>query len=361
MSSEYNHTSREYTTTTGTTTRSSDYSQFLPQPDLILDATTGQFLDPSQYTDTQGNLIPPQGFSFVTGMVLQNAMPFPEPYIPQVVDVPMVPYTNVPSSGTEHSMHGTKQEAIPRIYDYVKTEFERKNKFVKKRTVDAKGATFRLCCKSLESLLNLPRILLHVEEEMPITEVSLHIMKRRETYRKGITSYLKIEHKKDINRVLDIGELYNEKLTIVSKGDKDTRDPGLAIQILYKTDSNPDAIEVENTSIIDRNGEDALAATLTAMPMTKKKSSILTVMLPDTGHIMNLNIEGIEVEDTSDDGNLGTGLEMPHLDKHSSITLQRCVYQSVSSSKSGPKRADESDEEEEHERPATEPATKAEN
>jgi len=78
----------------------SEYTQYVPQPDLILDSTTGQFFNPSEFLDSNGNLVPPEGFDFITGVVLQNAMPFPQ--IPQLVSsgsmgsVQMIPYTNVP-------------------------------------------------------------------------------------------------------------------------------------------------------------------------------------------------------------------------------------------------------------------------
>ena len=42
-------------------------------------------------------------------------------------------------------------------------------------------------------------------------------------------------------------------MTIVSKGDKDTRAPGLEIQIMYKTDSNPSPDDLEFQNIESNN------------------------------------------------------------------------------------------------------------
>jgi len=207
---------------------------------------------------------------------------------------------------------GEKQKTIPQVFEYIRTEFESKNKFVVDRTIDGIGATFRICAKSIDSLLALPRILMHIDQEVEILEVSLHVMMRRHTYRKGITTYVKIGKKEDINRTLDIGDLYGQQLTIVSKGDQDTREPELKIQILYKENCDPKELKMLTGDVEDKS--------LAVMPMTKKRSSILTIILPETGHIVNLNVEGIEYEDDDSDDE---GLGVPILDKHSSAALQQ--------------------------------------
>jgi len=448
-----------------------EYNQYVPQPDLILDSTTGKFFNPSEFLDSNGNLVPPEGFSFITGAVLQNAMPFPQQSSQygsssSMISVPTIPYTNVPSfyypmanlpsnldyaanlsammqpiqpqlqippqqtylpnyqptlqmmgsssnyqrqldlgqptnqsyapfleeenaiqkdvktknteqeNGVQQEVRtnkkkkkkqgkvaqkdvrtnkkkkkkqeivaqkdlransrgfGDKQKAIPQIYEYIQTQFANKNKFVKERTIDGVGATFRVCAKSIESLLGLPRLLLHIDHEISILEISLHVMVRRQTYKKGVTSYIKIKNKEDINRTLDISDLYGQTMTIVSKGDKDTRAPGLEIQIMYKTDSNPSPDDLEFQNLEIDGNEDIL---MPARAMNKSKSDILTIVFPETGHVVNLNVEGLE-DDESDDENYddesdikGLGLVAGHLDKRSSLTLQQAVHESLRS------------------------------
>jgi hypothetical protein len=62
-------------------------------------------------------------------------------------------------------------------------------------------------------------------------------------------------------------------------------------------------------------------------PMMKQKSSILTVKLGDSGAVVNLNIEVFD--DESD-------LDAPRLDKQSSLTLQKTIFQISNSDKSSP-------------------------
>merc|ERR1712034_59619 len=114
-------------------------------------------------------------------------------------------------------------------------------------------------------------------------------------------------------------------MTIVSKGDKDTRAPGLEIQIMYKTDSNPSPDDLEFQNLEIDGNEDIL---MPARAMNKSKSDILTIVFPETGHVVNLNVEGLE-DDESDDK--GLGLVAGHLDKRSSLTLQQAVHERLRS------------------------------
>jgi len=425
----------------------SEYTQYVPQPDLILDSTTGQFFNPSEFLDSNGNLVPPEGFDFITGVVLQNAMPFPQ--IPQLVSsgsmgsVQMIPYTNVPqfyyptstlpynfgySANTSPMMQpiqaqpqilpqqiyqpnyqthtqdvssleisrsfnyqnqsqlnqnpspkknlrksaktfqptnqnyepvleqnnalqkdvktnpkgfGEKQKVIPRIYDYVENYFAKKNKFVTQRTIDGVGTTFRVCAKSIESLVGLPRLLLHLDNEISMIEVSLHVMVRKQTYKKGVTCYIKIENKEDINRTLDICDLYGQKMVIVSKGDKDTRDTGLELQIMYRKSSTPEELALQK---IDIDGHEDIL--MPRRSMKKAKSSILTVVFPETGHVVNLNIEGLEDDNESDSEGEDLGLIAGRLDKQSSLTLQQVLFESLNSAEKNKQNINSSDEEE---------------
>lgn len=175
-------------------------------------------------------------------------------------------------------------------------------------------------------------------------------MVRRQTYKKGVTSYIKIKNKEDINRTLDISDLYGQTMAIVSKGDKDTRAPGLEIQIMYKTDSNPSPDDLELQNIEIDGNEDIL---MPARPMFKAKSDILTIVFPETGHVVNLNVEGLEDDESYDEHDddesdiKGLGLVAGHLDKRSSLTLQQAVHESLRSAGKKKENMDSSDDEEE--------------
>jgi len=212
---------------------------------------------------------------------------------------------------------------------------------VTQRTIDGVGTTFRVCAKSIESLVGLPRLLLHLDNEISMIEVSLHVMVRKQTYKKGVTCYIKIENKEDINRTLDISDLYGQKIVIVSKGDKDTRNSGLELQIMYRKSSTPEELALQK---IDIDGHEDIL--MPRRSMKKAKSSILTVVFPETGHVVNLNIEGLEDDNESDSEGEDLGLVAGRLDKQSSLTLQQVLFESLNSAEQNKQNMNSSDEEE---------------
>jgi len=321
-----------------------EYIQFLPDcANVILDSNTGYFVNPSDVFDSNGKFILPEGYVILTGVILDNPMPFSH-IMTYSISLPTICHTNMPaivytpsmqikkslagdnfladcefdlqqkdddvrihnlngihvvgngtisssSSGSSSEQSGdTKQMLIPQIFQNIRKQFEAKNKLVVQRTIDDLGATFRITAKSNVDIQVLPKALFQFEIEIPIDEVSMHIVNRyNSTYMKGITCYVKINNKKDINRSLSIVELYGLQMNIVSN-DKDTRAPEKTIYIIYKLDYTfqDGGAGVSNNPRMEEWFE----------PMEKKMISILSIRLPQTKHIVNLNVKTPNLDGT---------------------------------------------------------------
>jgi len=288
---------------------------------------------------------PKESYSFTFDQILDSV--FTENGTKAQQDFPQQNF----SYSDEHPI-GTKQKIIPEIYERIKTDFTKFGSFVIERTIDNQGSTFRVCAKCVRKLLLLHTVLMQIHEESTVLEVSLHTMMRKQHYKKGLTIYVKIKDKEDTLRVMKIAGQYELDISLVSnssvfpkrindifrsnkiaskeknniasppekkeivapKFKKSTSHKENKIHIVYKVDSE---LTVFDT---DDNADESLL--LPRRPMTKKKSSIMTVMFPATGHVANLNVEGVNDRELFN-------VDVPHLDLESLIILKEIVSQNL--------------------------------
>jgi hypothetical protein len=378
-----------------------EFEDYIPKSGDILDAATGLFISGREFCEGTGQLSLPGQYLVIDGVILENGSEmisnksinfdgnlsslkrslsladerlqklsdqcFEEGYDFRLDEVlgsvfydsstssDLVPQRNKksPSISQTQSEYGSKQIIIPDVYNHIVHKFTQLGCYVVKRTIDGKGATFRICAKCVKHLMVLPDILKDIHDASPIDELSLHVMLRKKIYKKGLTCYIKIKDEKDSQMIIDVAKSHGVDMCLVSNkplfGQDDEKikstnlfqkkvvektklnsasskmEPkksiqGKEIKIVHKkinTDKSTKFIGFDDSTT---SLEDA-SLLLPARPMMKKKSSVMTVMLPATGHITSLNVEGVNDASFTAD--------VPHLDLQSLSMLKDIIAQNL--------------------------------
>lgn len=185
------------------------------QQNYVYDSTTDQFVDATQYTDANGNLLPPPGFTFVQAEVsqfqngLNNFMTTPTPLAtPNFMPTPMfqppafahefTPQYDRPAQPMRsHSSRRTevniKETLVQSIYESVKQCTQSHGVYFDIRDEDHGYHTIRVHAKKKGDVAAVPWLVQKVISEIGMKEFSMHYLVQQRTRAKtGLTIYMRV-------------------------------------------------------------------------------------------------------------------------------------------------------------------------
>lgn len=184
-------------------------------PNSFFDAETESFVCASQYTDANGNLVAPPGYSFVTAEVAAAPTPTPQQfYLPQYQQYysPQAPqqafyqtpssrpYQQRPRRNNASARHNamTKEEIITTVFTAVKERMTVQKKYVDIREEDEGYLTIRMHLKRIPDLVTVPMILQDIVCRGWVEQVSMHYIKKNSRVTQGISFYFRLIGDKEV-------------------------------------------------------------------------------------------------------------------------------------------------------------------
>jgi hypothetical protein len=271
------------------------------QQNYVYDSTTDQFVDATQYTDANGNLLPPAGFTFVQAEVsqfqngLNNFMTTPTPLAtPNFMPTPMfqpsafaqdfTPQYDRPAEPMRfHSSRRTKvnikETLVQSIFESVKQCTQSHGVYCDIRDEDHGYHTIRVHAKKKGDVAAVPWLVQKVISDIGMKEFSMHYLVQQNTRAKtGITIYM---------RVTPTEEAVKKTIAIFAQQKISARRLRMPPSRAFP-DEDPDIEEEDETSSEEKPKiekpmmKSNESRTISIMVPKKEKSESVSVLVPKT-------------------------------------------------------------------------------
>jgi len=265
------------------------------QQNYVYDSTTDQFVDASDYTDVNGNMVAPPGFTFVQAEVSQFQNPmnnfmttpmatpnfmqtpmFQPSYAPEHVPQYQQPAQPYRSRGGRRNEVNIKETLVQSIYESLKQCTQSQGVYFDIRDEDHGYHTIRVHLKKKNDIAAVPWLVQKVISEIGMKEFSMHyLVQQRTKVKTGLTIYM---------RVKPTEEAVKKTIELFAKNKMSAR--RLRIPSVHRAfpDEDPD-IEEEDSSEEKPKIEKPMmkshrSRTISVMLPKREKSQSVSVLIP---------------------------------------------------------------------------------